>query len=74
MVNLVHAEAEAAALRGWLGERAETGWISSVLTEPSHSARSPGTRRTPCQGSPAVLDQIELIGPEARSGADRVTG
>jgi hypothetical protein len=33
VVKLVHAEAESAALRGWLDERAETGWISSVLTE-----------------------------------------
>jgi len=33
VVKLVHAEAESAALRAWLDERAETGWISSVLTE-----------------------------------------
>ena len=33
VVKLVHAEAESAALRDWLDERAETGWISSVLTE-----------------------------------------
>jgi hypothetical protein len=33
VVKLVHAEAESAALRGWLDERAETGWVSSVLTE-----------------------------------------
>ncbi len=33
VVKLAHAEAGSAALRGWLDERAETGWISSVLTE-----------------------------------------
>ena len=33
VVKLVHAEPESPALRGWLDERAETGWISSVLTE-----------------------------------------
>ena len=33
IVKLVHAEAESAVLRAWLGERADTGWISSVLSE-----------------------------------------
>ena len=61
VVKLVHAEPESAALRKWLDERAETGWISSVLTEiesfrvlatyaPSAAARLP-----------AVLNQIDLI-------------
>lgn len=61
VVKLVHAEAESAALRGWLDERAETGWISSVLTE-IESFRALA-RYTPDAVSrlPAVLDQIELI-------------
>jgi predicted nucleic acid-binding protein len=33
VVKLAHAEPESPALRRWLDERAETGWISSVLTE-----------------------------------------
>jgi predicted nucleic acid-binding protein len=33
IVKLVHAEPESPALRAWLDERAETGWISSVLAE-----------------------------------------
>ena len=33
VVKLVHAEPESPALRHWLDERAETGWISSILTE-----------------------------------------
>ena len=33
VVKLAHAEPESTALRSWLGERAETQWISSVLTE-----------------------------------------
>jgi len=33
VVKLVHAEAESQALRGWLDERAEFGWISSVILE-----------------------------------------
>jgi len=61
VVKLVHAEAESAALRGWLDERAETGWISSVLTE-IESFRALA-RHAPDAVSrlPAVLDQIELI-------------
>jgi len=33
VVKLVHAETESAALRDWLAERADTGWVSSVLVE-----------------------------------------
>ena len=33
VIKLAHAEPESGALRRWLDERAETGWISSVLTE-----------------------------------------
>ena len=33
VVKLVHAEPESPALRHWLDERPEAGWISSVLTE-----------------------------------------
>ena len=62
VVKLVHAETESAALRMWLGERAETGWISSVLTE-IESFRALA-RYAPAAAArlPAVLDQIELIG------------
>lgn len=31
IVKLVHAEKESAALRAWLDERAETGWIGADL-------------------------------------------
>lgn len=33
VVKLVHAEPESLALRNWLGERADIGWVSSVLVE-----------------------------------------
>src|SRR6476659_9477076 len=33
IVKLVHAETESQALRDWLDERAEVGWVSSVLAE-----------------------------------------
>src|SRR5215469_14730408 len=61
VVKLAHAEPESAALRGWLDERAETPWISSVLTE-IESFRAL-LRYAPQAASrlPAVLDQINLI-------------
>lgn len=62
VVKLVHAEAESAALRNWLGDRAETGWVSSVLTEIESfralARYAPGA----VSRLPAVLDQIDLIG------------
>ena len=33
VVKLVHAETGSRALRDWLAQRAETGWVSSALTE-----------------------------------------
>ena len=66
VVKLVHAEAESAALRGWLDERAETGWISSVLTEieafRALARYAPGA----VSRLPAVLDQIDLIDLDPR--------
>jgi uncharacterized protein len=61
VVKLVHAEAESPALRAWLGERADTGWVSSVLVEIesfralARYAPEAATRLYP------VLDQIDLI-------------
>jgi uncharacterized protein len=61
VVKLAHAEAESQALRDWLDEHAETGWISSVLVEIE-------AFRALARHAPAavvrlhpVLDQIELI-------------
>jgi predicted nucleic acid-binding protein len=61
VVKLAHAETGSAALRRWLDDRAETGWISSVLTE-IESFRALA-RYAPGAASrlPAVLDQIDLI-------------
>ena len=66
VVKLAHAEPESAALRGWLDERAETPWISSVLTE-IESFRALA-RYAPQAASrlPAVLDQIDLIDLDQR--------
>ena len=66
VVKLAHAEPESGALRRWLGERAETGWISSVLTEieafRALARYAPGA----VSRLPAVLDQIDLIDLDPR--------
>jgi hypothetical protein len=62
VVKLVHAETESAALRSWLDERAETGWISSVLTEIEAFRTLARYAPEAAARLPAVLDQIELIG------------
>jgi hypothetical protein len=64
VVKLVHAEAESAALRDWLDERAETGWISSVLTEIESFRVLARYAPDAMSRLPAVLDQIDLIGLE----------
>src|SRR3984957_11853902 len=62
IVKLVHAETESAALRAWLDERAEMGWISSVLTEiESFRALARYAPEAAAARLPAVLDQIDLI-------------
>jgi predicted nucleic acid-binding protein len=65
IVKLAHAETGSAALRGWLEERAELGWVSSVLAEVE-------TFRALARHAPAavsrlhpVLDLIELIEVDA---------
>jgi len=61
VVKLAHAEQESQALRDWLSERADTGWISSVLAEIESfralARYAPGA----VSRLPAVLDQIDLI-------------
>lgn len=73
-VKLVHAEAESQALRDWLDERADTGWVSSVLVEVE-------TYRALARYSPAsltrlpqVLDLIDLVDltPAIRARAQAV--
>jgi uncharacterized protein len=66
VVKLVHAEPESQALRDWLDERAETGWISSVLVEiESFRALARHAPAAVARLHP-VLDQIELIDLSAR--------
>ncbi len=68
VVKLVHAEAESQALRDWLDERADTGWISSVITEIESFRALARYAPATIPRLPAVLDVIELIdlGPRIR--------
>jgi uncharacterized protein len=61
IVKLAHAEAETNALRGWLADRSESAWFSSVLAE-IESARALA-RHSPkaIARLPRVLDPIELV-------------
>lgn len=61
VVKLAHAERESAALRAWLSDRAETGWISSVLVQvESFRAVARYAPEAAARLHP-VLDQISLI-------------
>jgi predicted nucleic acid-binding protein len=66
VVKLVHTEPESAALRGWLDEQAETGWISSVLTEIESFRALARYAPEAASRLPAVLDQIDLIDLDQR--------
>lgn len=68
VVKLVHAEPESSALRGWLDERAEIGWTSSVLVEIESFRAQARYAPDAVSRLPAVLDQIDLIdlGPRIR--------
>jgi len=74
IVKLVHPEPESERLRAWLAERAETGWVSSVLAEVETfralARYSPGA----ISRLPPVLDLIELveIDPAVRAAAQLV--
>jgi len=61
IVKLVHSEPESETLRAWLAERAETGWVSSVLAEVESfralARHSPGA----VSRLPPVLDLIEMV-------------
>jgi uncharacterized protein len=60
IVKLVHAEAESAALRAWLDEQADTGWISSVVAEIESFRALAWYAPQAAARLPAVLDQIGL--------------
>ncbi len=62
IVKLVHAEPESEMLRAWLADRAEIGWVSSVLAEvESFRALARHSPEAVARHKP-VLDLIELEG------------
>jgi uncharacterized protein len=61
VVKLVHPETDSQALRGWLSERADIGWVSSVLVEvESFRALARHTPQSLTRLHP-VLDLVVLI-------------
>ena len=60
-VKLAHAEAESQALRDWLGERADTGWVSSVLAEIETYRALARHAPAALPRLPEILDQIDLV-------------
>jgi uncharacterized protein len=60
-VKLVHAEAQSPALRDWLDERADTGWVSSVLVEVETYRALAWYAPGALTRLPQVLDLIELV-------------
>jgi predicted nucleic acid-binding protein len=73
-VKLAHAEAESQALRDWLGERADTGWVSSVLAEIETYRALARHAPAALPRLPAVLDLIDLVdlAPDIRARARAV--
>jgi uncharacterized protein len=66
VVKLAHAEPKSAVLRGWRDERAETGWISSVLTEIESFRALARYAPQAVSRLPAVLDLIDLVDLDQR--------
>ena len=61
VVKLVHAEAESRALRDWLTERAESGWLSSVLVEVESFRALARHSPEAVARLPLILDLIDLV-------------
>src|ERR1022692_665831 len=75
VVKLAHAEAETEALREWLSERADIGWISSALVEvEAFRALARHAPRAIAQLHP-VLDLIDIVdlSPDIRILAQTVS-
>jgi uncharacterized protein len=65
VVKLAHAEAESPALRRWLGERSELGWVSSVLAEVECYRALARHSPAAIARLPPVLDLIDLVDLDA---------
>lgn len=75
VVKLVHAEPESQVLRDWLSDRAETGWLSSVLVEIESFRALARHSPEAITRLPSVLDLIDLVelNPGIRILAQTVT-
>ncbi|HEY5357434.1 MAG TPA: type II toxin-antitoxin system VapC family toxin [Streptosporangiaceae bacterium] len=61
VVKLVHAEPESEALRDWLAERADIGWLRPVLLEVESFRALARHRPEAVARLHSVLDLIELV-------------
>lgn len=61
VVKLVHAESESEALRGWLDERVDVGWVSSVLVEIESFRALARYAPEAVVRLPPVLDLVDLV-------------
>lgn len=61
IVKLVHAEPGSRALRGWLADRSDVGWVSSVLAEVESFRALARHAPEATTRLPPVLDLIDLI-------------
>jgi predicted nucleic acid-binding protein len=65
IVKLVHAESESQALRDWLAERSDTGWVSSILAEVESFRALARHAPDAITRLPPVLDLVDLVDPNA---------
>lgn len=73
-VKLAHAETDSQALRDWLDERADTGWVSSVLLEIETYRALARHAPAALPNLPTVLDLIDFVdlAPGLRATAQAV--
>ena len=66
IVKLVHEESESQALRDWLADRSEIGWVSSVLAEVESFRALARHAPEAIARLPPVLDLIDLVDLDTR--------
>jgi len=66
IVKLAHAESESQALREWLDDRADVGWVSSVFAEIESVRALARYAPEAVSRLHLVLDLIELLELDAR--------
>jgi predicted nucleic acid-binding protein len=61
IVKLAHLEPDSHALRAWLSERAESGWVSSVLVEVEAFRALAWHTPSALSRLPPILDLVALV-------------